>query len=224
MEEQDIPERALPPEMLEKVPELRRKFGNLFIFEGEGQHFVYRTLTLGEIHTHNYLTNVAPELCEEVLLKAVVLPVDAMEKIDNLGIGTVALLSEQILQDSTVSTIEEILQTLEQQRVEATTAESQMIAFVCAAFPSINPESAYNLTQEILIRYTALAEVVLGKQLQIVQPKKTKRGRSIMAPPEESPPQIVPSSGVVPQTGKIDFKALNRAMGFDGPNVDPGYK
>ena len=193
----------IPPELLPKIPALKRQHGDLFLSKLGDMLFVYRALTLGEFLDYQDLSTKDSLEAEESVLKAIVYP--GLVNTDQLGAGAVATLIQQVLKNSNFESFDSLEAALGKERVFAQTAEGIMVAYICAAFPGYKIDDVYNLPQAKLVRCLALAEVILQRPIEFARTdkkQKRKRGFGMMAPPTNPPP------------GSINLEEENRGMGY----------
>lgn len=224
----------IPQDLLKRIPDLKREFGDLFLFPVGDILIAYRPLTLGEFLEYGEAAKHDEFMAEDVAMRAIVYPADAVAVLDNLDIGVVARLLEEIVKSSTIETFEELKVQMDEARAWAQTAEAAMISWVCAAFPRYTVDDCYKLTQRKLVKLSAMAEKILGKELQFEAAKKEKKPKSFgmtmppqifgekraseamnMPPPQEPrrASSTPPPPGSAPPTF-FDFGAENSAMGF----------
>jgi hypothetical protein len=214
----------IPQDLLKKIPDLKREFGDLFLFPVGDVLFAYRPMTLGEFLEYREMAQKDDLLAEEVALRAVIYPENAALLLDDMDMGSVARLITEIAKSSTIETFEELKTQMAAARLWAQTAEAAMIAWVCAAFPRYTVDECYKLTQSKLVKLSAMAEKILGKELEFESAKKDRKHRAfgMAAPPafasdrRASEAMLPTSPEPRPEAGQpaFDFAAENKAIGF----------
>lgn len=231
----------VPKDLRPRIPGLKREFGDLFLYRIGETVFAYRPLTLGEFLAYQDLAGKDDLEAEELVLAALIYPEDARALLDETGAGAAAGLLDAILRSSTIETLDELQALLSEERARARTAQSSMIAWVCAAFPDYTEERCYGLTQRRLVHLTAMAEIILGRTLELEPVKKgpkerpgLKKGFGMMAPgamepgdrrasevvgPRPHAPMMQPPPRPAPSVASppafFDFSEENQGMGFN---------
>lgn len=222
-------QKALPEALKEKIPVLRRKHGDLFLFQADGAAFAYRALTLNEIFlVKEFSEKDLTEKAEEIALGAILYPDDPSTILDDLPGGVADRLFDAIIASSNVPDIKTLERLLHEARLKAQESISMMVSWVVAAFPGYTEEMCYAMSQRELIRRAAMAEFIIGRPLQFAPPpsEKPKRRGFGMMDPAQMPSEAAPASKAMPAPPvqsappgakqAFDFAAENRAMGF-GP-------
>lgn len=171
----------------EKLYELKKKYGPLFVTRIKGQDVIFRELTfsefdkISEYQTSSDYTNVDIE--DLIIKSAVVFPEDF--NCDKYPAGLISSLSEEILEESGFSSIKKAKKVLDEKRLKASEVRSLMKSFVLATISTYSPEDLDNMTYTMLAENVALAEKIIEIKQSILGIESTNVSLKLIDPEEE---------------------------------------
>jgi len=175
----------------EKLYELKKNYGSLFVTQIKGQDIVFRELTFSEFdkiceyqNSSDY-TNVD---IEDLIIKNVVVFPEQFN-CDKYPAGLISSLADEILEESGFSSIKKAKNVLEEKRLKASEVRSLMKAFVLATIATYSPDDLDNMTYTMLAENVALAEKIIEIKQSILGIESTNVSLQLIDPEEETKKQ-----------------------------------
>lgn len=144
-----------------EIRALKQEFGPLFAVPVNGVRYICRSITRTEAAIVGYLDddNLPPEKLEALFRISVLWPEDASDD-ETLELGTISAVVAVVLDKSGLTTLESLQAHLVNAK-ERRTIYDEIGDIICAAFPTLEPNSLNSLTVDVLMDYLVHAENVL---------------------------------------------------------------
>jgi hypothetical protein len=161
----------------------KREYGTILVQEIGTTIYTFRLLSPEDYRLVIHPGSIDETDIEEIVCDICVLDPNPIDT-DELGYG-VSDLAELIIQESGLQTPEELLESMKRIREEiATDSLDFIIANICSAFPTYNPDELERKPVPKLLKLLAMAEKIGGKEIITPQLfKKMKRGTPTMGHP-----------------------------------------
>ena len=190
----------IPDDIIRRSMRIKKEYNNIFLLNTMDGFFIFRPLTRAEYLDIVDLYNLEGEHAEDAIFERCVVWPDF--SIEELYAGTVSVIANNIMNMSGFSDPDTFLGLLNASRESMELADSQMMVMLLKAFPGLTLEQINNLDIQQLTHRLALAEQILGIQLDIQKETQTKSPK-----------------------GVLDFEAENKGMFKDEMSNDiPGFK
>lgn len=170
------------------VQELKKQHGELYNAEVDRQLYIFRALTFAEFKEFNELELGSADIEDEIVIRAVVYPVDV--DLNTMKPGTVTSLCNEILEYSGFISIEQAMYSLFESREKVHHAVEVMKAFIIAAIPATRFEDLDDLTMNELTHRVAIAEKIFEIQVGIQQQQEIQMSFTLPEEAEAAPKKV----------------------------------
>ena len=172
--------KELSKTLLRKIHTLKKKHPHIYCVKCKEEYYIFRLLSRKEYNTVLELQTYIPGTEEDFIFKTCMLhPTFKQTEINNLYAGIVTGISQMIVELSGFSSSDALMAALNENRSIMELADSQITTVLCKAFPYLTPEMINEFDIQNIAYHLALAEQILGVQLNYEKPKKTTQPQDI---------------------------------------------
>ena len=159
-----------------KILEWKQEYRNIYYQKVGTNEYIYRLLTKNEYLSLYFMQFHISSSAEDILLdKCVLYPEYHEHDWNELKAGEPATLVENILISSGFSNLDNIKKDLDKEREKIRLLDNQIVVVICKAFPHITPSEIDTFDYPTIIHYVALAEAILGTELEIKKLEDPKK-------------------------------------------------
>lgn len=188
----------LPRQIRRRIPDWKREHKVLFAlpvrpYPDQTEVTIFRPLTREEIQYIESTSEYMDEWWAEGWMIGHCLLYPNPYALDEWEAGAVDFLGRQILEASGWASVEAITSGLGVARQEASTLDSAILVYLLKAFPQLRLEEIQAMDFATVLRYLALAEVVIGQPLNVqmwLDPEGWEREQRRAAKREYSRPNV----------------------------------
>jgi hypothetical protein len=161
--------------------DLRKEFGQLFLYELGNEDYVFRPLNIKELEAIDALDGiVADDIIDEWVVKTTFLATTKQLEylFESAPAGWVAVLSLSIIERSSPLDLKGTLKVLEDERAKLQVDEGLIKNMVLAGTGHILGDAHGSITYREQIKYLALSENILGRKLEVQTLPTGKEGKA----------------------------------------------